>query len=99
MSMRTAPGAFFVACVIALSSCAVEPEPVVDQVVEVTAEEEAIELEAPRHPLTGFEIGTSEISGPSVAVKIDNTSSGRPQVGIAAADIVFEELVEGARDG
>ena len=87
-------GALFVASMFVLSACAVEPEPVQDQVVEVI-EEVVVEPVVPRHPLTGFEIGSSEVSGPSIAVKIDNTSSGRPQVGIAAADIVFEELVEG----
>jgi hypothetical protein len=78
---------------LVLSGCAAQPEPVEDQVVEII--EEVVEPEVPRHPLTGFELGSSEVSGPSIAVKIDNTSSGRPQVGIAAADIVFEELVEG----
>lgn len=78
-----------------VSACAVEPEPVEDQVVEVVEVEEVVEPEAPRHPLTGFELGSTEVTGPSIAVKIDNTSSGRPQVGIAAADVVFEELVEG----
>ena len=42
-----------------------------------------------------MELGTASLPGPSMAVKIDNTSSGRPQVGIAAADLAFEELVEG----
>ena len=92
--MRKTLGALFVASMFVLSACAVEPEPVQDQVVEVI-EEVVVEPVVPRHPLTGFEIGSSEVSGPSIAVKIDNTSSGRPQVGIAAADIVFEELVEG----
>ena len=73
---------------ILLAGCAVEvaPEPV-DQVVE--AEIEQVEIEVPRHPLTGVELGTASLSGPSLAVKIDNTSSGRPQVGIASADLVF----------
>ena len=88
----------FCACVSAvaflLSGCAVAPVPVEEQVVEIV-EEVADVTEVPRHPLTGLELGSSEVSGPSVAIKIDNTSSGRPQVGIAAADIVFEELVEG----
>ena len=87
-------GAYFSAFALVLSGCAVEPEPVEDQVVEIV-EEVAEVPEVPRHPLTGFELGSSEVSGPSIAIKIDNTSSGRPQVGIAAADIVFEELVEG----
>ena len=86
-------GAYFSAFALVLSGCAAQPEPVEDQVVEII--EEVVEPEMPRHPLTGFELGSSEVSGPSIAVKIDNTSSGRPQVGIAAADIVFEELVEG----
>ncbi|MEQ9086752.1 MAG: DUF3048 domain-containing protein [Pontimonas sp.] len=86
-------GAYFSAFALVLSGCAAQPEPVEDQVVEII--EEVVEPEVPRHPLTGFELGSSKVSGPSIAVKIDNTSSGRPQVGIAAADIVFEELVEG----
>ena len=77
-----------------LSGCASEPEVVEEEVVEVV-EEEVVEVVIPRHPLTGVELGSSQVTGPSIAVKIDNTSSGRPQVGIAAADIVFEELVEG----
>jgi hypothetical protein len=86
-------GAYLSAFALVLSGCAVEPEPIEDQVVEII--EEVVEPEVPRHPLTGFELGSSDVLGPSIAVKIDNTSSGRPQVGIAAADIVFEELVEG----
>jgi hypothetical protein len=31
----------------------------------------------------------------ALAVKIENTSAGRPQTGLAQADIVFEEVVEG----
>jgi len=94
MLSARAAGAYLSICILALSACAVEPEPVEDQVVEIL--EEVVEVpEVPRHPLTGLELLSSEVSGPSVAVKIDNTSSGRPQVGIAAADIVFEELVEG----
>ena len=77
---------------LVLSGCAAEAilEPLEEAVVE-----EAVIIDVPRHPLTGVELGSSVVSGPSIAVKIDNTSSGRPQVGIASADIVFEELVEG----
>ena len=81
------------AFVIALSGCAIQEEPPAEN--EVLVVEEVIVEEAPRHPLTGVELGTTVLEGPSIAVKIDNTSSGRPQVGIAAADLVFEELVEG----
>jgi hypothetical protein len=79
---------------LALSGCAVQEEPVEDEILEIV--EEVVEVaDVPRHPLTGFELGGESVSGPSIAVKIDNTGAGRPQVGIAAADMVFEELVEG----
>jgi hypothetical protein len=32
---------------------------------------------------------------PALAVKIENTGGGRPQTGLADADVVFEEVVEG----
>jgi len=79
--------------VLFLSACAATDEP--DAAEEVLVVEEAAAPEVPRHPLTGVGVGSAVVSGPSVAVKIDNTSAGRPQVGIAAADIVYEELVEG----
>ena len=81
---------------LTVAGCAVQEEQVQDDVLEVVeVEEVAVEPQVPRHPLTGFEIESESSVGPSIAVKIDNTSSGRPQVGIAAADLVFEELVEG----
>ena len=95
MIVRMSAVAAVASFALMLSACAVEPEPVEDQVVEVFEVEEGAEPEVPRHPLTGYELGSTEVVGPSIAVKIDNTSSGRPQVGISAADIVFEELVEG----
>jgi hypothetical protein len=79
----------------ACSSQALEVEQAPPPVVEETEEEQAAALDVPRHPLTGFELGTNTVSGPSLAIKIDNTGPGRPQVGISAADLVFEELVEG----
>lgn len=80
---------------LTLSGCAVQEEQVVEDVLEVVEEVVVEEPEIPRHPLTGVELGAATSVGPSIAIKIDNTSSGRPQVGIAAADLVFEELVEG----
>jgi len=82
---------------ITVAGCAVQEEQmpqVEDDVIEVV-DKIAVEPDVPRHPLTGFELEDASSVGPSIAVKIDNTSSGRPQVGIAAADLVFEELVEG----
>jgi len=85
--------AFILLSALTLAGCAGEPltaQP--DEVLEVVEE---VVADVPRHPLTGVELGSAVVSGPSIAVKIDNTSSGRPQVGIASADIVYEELVEG----
>lgn len=83
-----------VALSLVLASCA--SGDLVDEVAEEVVEvEEIVEPDVPRHPLTGFELGGETVVGPSIAIKIDNTAPGRPQVGIAAADIVFEELVEG----
>ncbi len=46
---------------------------------------------AARNPLTGGKVSNN----PVVAVKIDNTSAGRPQYGISQADVVYIEQVEG----
>ena len=45
----------------------------------------------PKDPLTG----TTLSKNPVLAVKIDNTAAGFPQYGIAAADIIYGEQVEG----
>src|SRR3712207_5363833 len=47
----------------------------------------------PANPLTG-----GKVSGnPVIAVKVENTSAARPQVGLSQADIVFVQEVEGAQ--
>lgn len=49
----------------------------------------------PVMPLTGEEILFPDLAGrPALAVKIDNHPQARPQSGLNAADIVFEENVE-----
>ena len=97
--MSSLPVRTFVAAAIfslILSACtSAEPEAPAETPVEQVEQEQPAVVDVPRHPLTGFELGSETVSGPSVAIKIDNTSAGRPQVGIAAADLVFEELVEG----
>ena len=47
-----------------------------------------------RLPLTGEAVGRVPDRG-ALVVKIDNSASARPQVGLDAADLVVEELVEG----
>jgi hypothetical protein len=46
-------------------------------------------------PLRGTTITVGEYNTPSIAAKIDNHLEARPQIGLGATDIVFEELVEG----
>lgn len=47
-------------------------------------------------PLTGVEAaGGVDVNRPALAVKIDNAPPARPQAGLDAADIVYEEISEG----
>ena len=47
-------------------------------------------------PLTGMPVlDPSELARPVVAAKIENTAAARPQSGLDAADVVYEELTEG----
>lgn len=46
-------------------------------------------------PLTGEVVAVDTLDHPSIAAKVDNHPEARPQVGLQATDIVFEELVEG----
>ena len=49
----------------------------------------------PVSPLTGLPIKGKGPRHPVLAVKVDNSSSSTPQVGLGSADMVVEELVEG----
>lgn len=50
----------------------------------------------PRWPLTGLEAPSAEaVTSRIVAVKIDNSSAARPQLGLQRADVVYETLTEG----
>jgi hypothetical protein len=46
-------------------------------------------------PLTGLPGYPEDAEEPVVVVKVEDTPAGRPQVGIGAADIVVQEMVEG----
>ena len=57
------------------------------------------EPDGPRQPLTGVPVDSDAdiIQRPALAVKIDNHPLARPNhSGIAVADVVFEEMVEGS---
>ena len=49
----------------------------------------------PHLPFTGKPVPKGVPHRPGLVVKIDNTSSARPQLGLGSADMVVEELVEG----
>jgi hypothetical protein len=46
-------------------------------------------------PLRGTNVAAGSLTHPSLCAKIDNHEEARPQYGLKATDIVFEELVEG----
>ncbi|WP_346619180.1 DUF3048 domain-containing protein [Blastococcus montanus] len=46
-------------------------------------------------PLTGVDSAGTSIDRPALAVKIENSVSARPQTGLGAADMVWEQVVEG----
>jgi hypothetical protein len=48
-----------------------------------------------RWPLTGLPAEGAAPKHPAMVVKIDNTGSSNPQIGLGKADLVTEELVEG----
>ena len=50
----------------------------------------------PAWPLTGLPMATEDAGDyPSLCIKIENSRSARPQLGLDSADIVIEEVVEG----
>jgi hypothetical protein len=48
----------------------------------------------PRWPLTGV-LMSAPVDRPAIAVKIENSVTARPQTGLNAADMVWEQVVEG----
>jgi hypothetical protein len=54
----------------------------------------AIPPSGPAWPLTGIPVAAPE-NRPALAVKIENSIDARPQTGLNAADLVWEEVVEG----
>jgi hypothetical protein len=46
-------------------------------------------------PLTGLDVPPPRATRPLLVVKVDNDPAARPQAGLNAADVVFEEMVEG----
>ena len=82
---------------LALTGCAADGAATDDEVITTEGGDsaEAVADNATVAALTGEAIEAGSLSRPSLAAKIDNHPSARPQVGLDEADIVFEELVEG----
>jgi hypothetical protein len=58
---------------------------------ETTTTPTSSAVAAPLDPLTGQKLSTN----PVIAAKIENTNAGMPQYGVADADIIYTEQVEG----
>jgi hypothetical protein len=80
---------------LALAGCSDDPtSPAGDDAPEEQATADGVEMIG-QWPLTGLPADTEAPKHPVMVVKIDNTSSSSPQVGLSKADLVTEELVEG----
>ncbi|MDP9820317.1 DUF3048 domain-containing protein [Nocardioides massiliensis] len=80
------------AIALTLAACGSNEEP--DDAPEAQETVDGSALEA-RSPLTGELVEGSAPTNPVFVVKIDNTASAAPQLGLSAADLVAEQLVEG----
>jgi hypothetical protein len=76
---------------------AAEPEPpVVTRAPPPTTTTTTTALPPPPAPLTGWPLPDEHVRGrPALVVKVDNVPRARPQAGLAHADVVIEERVEG----
>jgi hypothetical protein len=78
--------------VVLLAACGGDDTSGDDPNVDPAAQEEEPTL----CPLTGVEAADGvDVDRPALAVKIDNAPPARPQAGLDAADIVYEEISEG----
>lgn len=86
---------------VALAGCAPteqEPAPVATLSSPTVAEQPSAEPSVESWPLLGVETnddGDAAEPRPIVGVKIENSREARPWVGLAQADVVFVEMVEG----
>jgi Protein of unknown function (DUF3048) N-terminal domain/Protein of unknown function (DUF3048) C-terminal domain len=77
-----------------LTACSDEAPTSTEEGPEGQAIAEGVDLMG-QWPLTGLPADTEAPRHPVMVVKIDNTSSSSPQVGLSRADLVAEEMVEG----
>jgi hypothetical protein len=74
---------------------AAEPTPSPTTAAQLTPTPTPTPTPEPVWPLTGLPASGGPADEPVLVVKVDNTGSARPQVGLSAADLIVEELVEG----
>lgn len=90
MTLRTRRRSLAVVLLVVAAGCgrdAMQPEPDVSVVEQPPA---------PLAPLTGLPLEDPAVADRAVvATKIDNLTAAGPQAGLEAADLVFEEVVEG----
>jgi hypothetical protein len=91
---RTTAAALGVVAALTLTACGGSPKATTDTAPEAQRTQGGLTLEA-RWPLTGLEVKGAAPTHPPMVVKIDNTPSSQPQLGLAKADLITEELVEG----
>lgn len=83
--------ALFAAALLASACSGSASEPQADEVVPSPSP-----TEEPTCPLTGQgPVGAVDLARPAIGLKIENSPESRPQTGLEAADVVFEEVVEG----
>ena len=87
-----AAAAVAVALSLSLAACGGSDKPTESPKSQATAN--GSELTA-LWPLTGLPVKGEVPNHPIAVVKIDNTSSSQPQMGLGKADLITEELVEG----
>lgn len=84
--------ALFVLGALALGACGGSSSPAAKRGGSSTTTAAA----TPVAPLTGLDDPGGEARGrPALSIKIDNVANARPQSGVEAADIVWDEVVEG----
>ncbi|MDR1077136.1 MAG: DUF3048 domain-containing protein [Propionibacteriaceae bacterium] len=69
------------------------PDPTPDDPPAYTPAPVVTPAGVPTWPLTGL-TGQGE-TRPAIAVKVENSTAARPQIGLEAADLVYEQMVEG----
>lgn len=90
-----AAGAGLLALSLAVAACGGKSSPKTSDDRPTSAPTQGAKTLAKVWPLTGLPAPTTTPKHPVMVVKIDNSISSKPQVGLSKADLVTQELVEG----